>query len=102
MRDFIYSVLTEAHAFWGFLMAAVLAVLRIYFDKSETAKVRIALESLICGFLTLAIGSGLIALGYGPEVFLFVAGVTGFFGTQWIRKSSQAFFNKVIGNELDR
>ena len=78
-------------------MAAAIAALRVYFDKSETATVRVAAESLICGFLTVCVGSGLSAFGFGQDLYLLCAGVIGFMGTQWVRKVAKQVFMSKFG-----
>ena len=78
-------------------MAVVVSILRIVYDKEETSFIRIALESLICGALSVAAGSALDAMGYGQNWYLFCGGVIGFMGSQSIR----AIANRVITKKLD-
>lgn len=80
-------------------MAFVMSVLRIIYDKQETSVMRILLESLICGALTIASGSALDALGYGQEWYLFCGGFIGFMGSQFIRKLAQKLVMRKIDEE---
>ena len=78
-------------------MAITMSVLRVVYDKEETSFFRIMLESLICGGLTLAVGSALVAMGYGPGWYLFCGGTIGFMGSQSIRALAHKLINKKVG-----
>ena len=82
----------------GMLMAISMSVLRIIYDKEETNFMRIVLESLICGGLTLSTGSALVAMGYGPEWYLFCGGMIGFMGSQFIRALAKKVIKKKVGD----
>ena len=69
----------------GFVMAVFISIVRVIYDREETSFMRIMLESLICGSLTVAAGSGMAALGYGDNWYLFAGGMIGFLGSQSIR-----------------
>ena len=47
----------------GVIMAMFVSVIRVVYDREETSAIRIGLESLICGSLTLAGGSLALAMG---------------------------------------
>ena len=80
----------------GLFMAATMATLRVIYDKEETSAIRIVLESLICGALTLTAGSAVEAMGYGPNWYLFAGGTIGFMGSQSIRAIAHKLVNKHI------
>lgn len=82
----------------GVLLAVFVSVLRVVYDREETSWVRILLESLICGSLTLAGGSAAEALGYGNGLYLFFGGVIGFMGSAAVRN----FAYKMIGREISK
>lgn len=79
----------------GFVMALLIAVLRVIYDRKEKAWQRIALEGLLCGFLTIA-GTALAALAIGfwfPSwqaslalVAVGIGGTVGFFGVEAVRR----------------
>lgn len=82
----------------GALMAIVISALRVVYDREETSFIRITLESLICGALSVSAGSALDAMGYGQNWYLFCGGVIGFMGSQSIRVIANKFFaSKVSG-----
>ena len=58
----------------GAFMAVIISVLRVVYDREETSFMRIALESLICGALSVSAGSALDAMGYGQNWYLFSYG----------------------------
>lgn len=70
----------------GVLMAMFIAALRVIYDKEETSAMRVFLESLICGALSLTVSAGLAALALNHNWAVFVGGVIGFFGTFTIRR----------------
>lgn len=80
----------------GAFMACVVAALRVVYDKEETSFIRIMLESLICACLTIAAGSAMNAMGFGPNWYLGAGGFIGFMGSQSIR----ALANKVISKRI--
>ena len=82
----------------GALMAVLISVLRVIYDRDETSFIRIMLESLICGALSVSAGSALDALGYGQNWYLFCGGVIGFMGSQSIR----AIATRVIARKTGR
>lgn len=79
----------------GFVMALLIAVLRVIYDRKEKAWQRIALEGLLCGFLTIA-GTALAALAIGfwfPSfqasmalISVGLGGTVGFFGVEVVRQ----------------
>lgn len=79
----------------GFVMALVIAVLRVIYDRKEKAWQRIVLEGLLCGLLTIA-GTALAALAIGfwfPSfqasltlISVGTGGMVGFFGVEALRQ----------------
>ena len=82
--------------FGGAVMAIFISILRIVYDKEETSFVRIMLEAVICGALSVAAGSALDAMGYGQKWYLFCGGVIGFMGSQTIRALACRFIEKKL------
>ena len=80
----------------GALMSIIVAVLRVVYDKEETSAVRILLEGLLCGALTLTAGSAVAAMGMPHEWYLFCGGVIGFIGSQSIRNLAMKILNKKV------
>ena len=77
-------------------MAILTSVLRVIYDQEETKFTRILLESLICGTLTLTVGSALRALGY-EDWYMFCGGAMGFMGSQTVRALAYKIINKKVG-----
>jgi lambda family phage holin len=82
----------------GLMMAVTMSAMRMIYDKKETHIARILLESLICGALTIAAGSALIAMGYGQGWYLFCGGTIGFMGSQSVRALAQKLINRKAGD----
>jgi lambda family phage holin len=80
----------------GFLMAVMISIVRVIYDREETSFIRIMMESLICGFLTVAAGSAMAALGYGDNWYLFAGGMIGFLGSQSIRALAYKIIDKRV------
>ncbi len=77
-------------------MAVMISIIRVVYDREETSLLRILLESLICGFLSLAAGSAFAAMGYGDGWYLFAGGVIGFLGSQTIRALAYKIIDRRI------
>lgn len=78
----------------GVVMAIVIAVIRVIYDREETSVVRIGLESLLCGSLALTAGTAIQALGYDQNWTLFAGGAIGFMGSQTIRAYALLLCNR--------
>lgn len=78
------------------LLSFILSVLRIVYDDKEAKPVRIVIESLICGFLTLAVFHAIQALGLDINWAVCAGGVIGFFGVNAVRALALKFVNKRI------
>lgn len=81
----------------GVIMAMFVSVIRVVYDREETSAIRIGLESLICGSLTLAGGSLALAMGLDEGYHLFIGGAVGFIGSQSIKKLAMRFIDKRLG-----
>lgn len=80
----------------GVLMAVVVAMLRVIYDKQETHLARVALEGVICGALTLAAGSAISAMGLSDQWHMFIGGLIGFMGVETVRKIAMKAIDKRI------
>ena len=76
-------------------MAMAISIIRVIYDRKETNFLRIMMEAVICGALSVSAGSALDAMGYGQNWYLFCGGVIGFMGSQSIR----ALANKYISTK---
>ena len=69
----------------GTLMSVFIAVLRVVYAKEETKPMRIILEALICGCMTVAASSAINAMGLNTNWIMFVGGTIGYFGSTTVR-----------------
>lgn len=81
----------------GVALAMVISFLRIVYDHQETRPIRIILESLICGALSLTAFYGVKAMGLDVDWSIFVGGAIGYLGPTSIR----ALLLKVINRRID-
>lgn len=80
----------------GVIMAMIISVLRVIYDKEETKPMRIILEALICGALSLTVSSAVVALGLDSHWSVFAGGVIGYFGSTTVRSLSIKILNTKI------
>ncbi|CAA0365763.1 hypothetical protein ALT721_800062 [Alteromonas alvinellae] len=73
------------------LLAVVIALLRVIYDKEETSAIRMGLESVLCGALAVVGASGVEAMGLDQNWTVFIGGVIGFVGSQSIRSYADVF-----------
>lgn len=69
----------------GALMAMAIAIIRVIYDGKEDKPMRIVLESLICGGLSLTASSGIVAMGLDMNWAIFAGGSIGYFGSATVR-----------------
>jgi len=68
-------------------LSMVIAALRVAYDDKESTWTRIGLESLICGFLTVAAGLGSRAMGLSDAWSYFFGGILAFVGLSVFRQT---------------
>ena len=78
-------------------MAMFISTLRVIYDKEETKPLRILLEALICGALSLTASSGIIALQLNINWAVFAGGVIGYIGSTSVRAIALRFLNRKVG-----
>ena len=80
----------------GFLMAIVISFLRVIYDQKETRPLRLILESLICGCLSLTASSAIVALHLNINWAMFAGGIIGYLGSSTIRSLALRLINREI------
>lgn len=80
----------------GMLLAIVCAVLRVIFDREETTLMRIILEAILCGAITLAAGSAITALGMDQNWQLFIGGTVGCLGSIKARRYAELMISSKV------
>jgi lambda family phage holin len=81
----------------GAAMAFFIAYLRILYDGKESRQVRVILESLICGGLSLCFATVIGYLNMPSDIAIAAGGAIGFLG---VNKLS-AWIGKWIGKQVD-
>lgn len=82
----IWYAVTDSATWQGAFMASVIAFLRVLYDGKETRWTRIALESLICGCLSLCASSAMAWAGLPESLSIAAGGAIGFLGVTTIRE----------------
>ena len=80
----------------GVIVAVIIAIMRVIYDKDETRPARILLESLICGALSYATSSGIMAAGLDSQWSVFAGGMIGYIGSTTVREVALRLLNKKI------
>lgn len=81
----------------GILLSMFLSVLRVIYDKEETRPIRIILEALICGGLSMAVSFGVMALEMNINWAIFLGGAIGYFGSATVRQLALRTLNRRFG-----
>ena len=81
----------------GVLLAMFTAIIRVIYDQEETKIVRIAMESVICGGLSLTTSAAIHALNLDLNWAIFAGGAIGFMGTAMVRGFALKLINKNVG-----
>ena len=66
-------------------MAVIISFLRVVYDGQETSRMRICLEALLCGSLSLCATSIISWANLPPDVSIAVGGSVGFIGVNALR-----------------
>jgi lambda family phage holin len=70
----------------GAIMATIISILRVLYEGKETSKVRILLEALICGALSLSASSLIVWMEWPSSLSVAAGGAIGFLGVTAIRE----------------
>lgn len=73
----------------GPILAMAIAVLRVLYDRKETRALRIGLEAVLCGLLTLAASKGISAMGLNHDWSVVAGGMIGLMGSEFIRYTAR-------------
>jgi len=82
--------------FVGAILAMLLSLLRVVYDEQETKPIRVLVETLICGGLSLTASSAIIAMNLDSNWAMFVGGSIGFLGVTTVRALALKLINKKI------
>lgn len=97
-RDVIQAIIdwlaTNAPLLYTFGLTVIIAFFRLLYDHTDQRK-RV-IESLLCGFIALAVSASLEHFGFPESLSPFVGGVIGFLGIDKIREVGDAVLNKKI------
>lgn len=83
------------------LLSSAVALLRILYDRKESRPIRVAIESALCGCLSLAVFHGVQALQWSQYLGVFLGGVIGLVGVDQVRSWARAFGNRKLAEEAE-
>lgn len=81
----------------GAIMAVSISVLRVLYDARETRKLRVILEALICGGLSLSASSIIEWMAWPSSLSVGAGGAIGFIGVSAIRE----LIVRLLGRKVD-
>lgn len=77
-------------------VAWVVALLRVFYDGREPRIVRRVLEATLCGAVTYGVSFGAEAIGLAQGASIFIGGMLGLFGADWVRTQAQKLADRRI------
>ena len=80
----------------GAVMAVLISILRVIYDGQEANRVRMVLEAIICGSLSLCAASIIRAVGMSDDTAIAVGGAIGFLGVQTMRDFVMRWMDKWV------
>lgn len=78
------------------IMAWVVAMLRIVYDRKEPSWMRRLLESSLCGAIGYGVAAGAEAFGLAPGASIFFGSAVGLLGVDWVRVQARRVADKRI------
>lgn len=94
----IYTIIAESTTIQGAIMASIIAALRVLYDEKNTRPLRIILEALICGSLSLCITSIVEFFHLPTSASITLGGAIGFIGVTGLRD----FILKTLHKRIDK
>lgn len=83
------------------IMAIIISILRIVYDRKENRWQRITLESLLCGALAYGLSSGLAFFNLDAGLSVFAGAAIGFFGVEFVRSRAQRYVDTKVDGNVD-
>lgn len=78
----------------GIVMAFSMSLLRVFYDKKKISIKTMFIEAFICGGLSLAVGSAILAMGLDYRWIFFASGFIGHLGSDVVRGLSLTFIKR--------
>lgn len=90
----IYSALAQSAIWQGAILATIIAALRVLYDNNSIRPIRVIIEALLCGALSLCV-SGIVEIVGLPSSFVItIGGAIGFLGVTTLRDYILRMINK--------
>jgi lambda family phage holin len=89
MAEWLRGLIAELNglppAIAGAMMSMVISTIRVLYDGKETKALRIFLEAILCGALSLTASAGISAMGLNVNWSVFAGGLIGYLGSNTVR-----------------
>lgn len=76
------------------IMAVIVAILRVVYDREETKPIRVMMEACICGLLSVATCHAIKALGVDANWGMFFSALIGYIGSNKVRVFAIKFIER--------
>ncbi|UYZ83186.1 phage holin, lambda family [Entomomonas sp. E2T0] len=96
--NWLIAAIEQSPTIQGAVMAAIMAILRLLYDENETKPIRIALEAVTCGAMSLCITSIVEIFNLPQSAVITIGGAIGFIGVTALRN----FILKAINKRIDK
>lgn len=95
----IYSILSSNPNLQGAILATLIAALRVFYDNKETTLFRVFIEALLCGSLSLCVGSLIEIYGLPESAVITIGGAIGLIGFSALRNKLLKIINRKMDNK---
>lgn len=84
------------------LLAAIVALLRIYYDNNEPRTLRRLIEAVLCGAIAFGLAEGLVAASVPTGMSTFAGGFVGLLGADKAREVARRYMQRKLEKESAR
>lgn len=83
------------------LLAAAVALLRVYYDNNEPRTLRRLFEAALCGAISFGLAEGLVAASVPPGMATFAGGFVGLLGADKVREVARRYMQHKIAKDRE-
>ena len=83
------------------LLAAIVALLRVYYDNNEPRTLRRLIEAGLCGAISFGLAEGLVAASVPPGMATFAGGFVGLLGADKAREVARKYMRDKLAKDRE-
>lgn len=83
------------------LLAAIVALLRVYYDDNEPRTLRRLIEAVLCGAISFGLAEGLVAASVPPGMATFAGGFVGLLGADKAREVARKYMRDKLAKDRE-